>query len=135
MKNEAPEFLGKLSKRGVPVNGIFVSSGITLLCVALNYFFPGKVFMVLMSVATIAATISWMTITITHLKFRAKCLAEGKATKFKSPFYPVINYICMAFLLGVWGFMTQIEDMKLAVIILPIWLLLLWLGYKIKGEK
>ena len=135
MKNEAPEFLGKLSKRGVPVNGIFVSSGITLLCVALNYFFPGKVFMVLMSVATIAATISWMTITITHLKFRAKCLAEGKATKFKSPFYPVINYICMALLLGVWGFMTQIEDMKLAVIILPIWLLLLWLGYKIKGEK
>ena len=135
MKNEAPEFLGKLSKRGVPVNGIFVSSGITLLCVALNYFFPGKVFMVLMSVATIAATISCMTITITHLKFRAKCLAEGKATKFKSPFYPVINYICMAFLLGVWGFMTQIEDMKLAVIILPIWLLLLWLGYKIKGEK
>ena len=135
MKNEAPEFLGKLSKRGVPVNGIFVSSGITLLCVALNYFFPGKVFMVLMSVATIAATISWMTITITHLKFRAKCLAEGKATKFKSPFYPVINYICMAFLLGVWGFMTQIEDLKLAVIILPIWLLLLWLGYKIKGEK
>lgn len=135
MKNEAPEFLGKLSKRGVPVNGIFVSSGITLLCVALNYFFPGKVFMVLMSVATIAATISWMTITITHLKFRAKCLAEGKATRFKSPFYPVINYICMAFLFGVWGFMTQIEDMKLAVIILPIWLLLLWLGYKIKGEK
>lgn len=135
MKNEAPEFLGKLSRRGVPVNGIFVSSGITLLCVALNYFFPGKVFMVLMSVATIAATISWMTITITHLKFRAKCLAEGKVTKFKSPFYPVINYICMAFLLGVWGFMTQIEDMKLAVIILPIWLLLLWLGYKIKGEK
>ena len=135
MKNEAPEFLGKLSKRGVPVNGIFVSSGITLLCVALNYFFPGKVFMVLMSVASIAATISWMTITITHLKFRAKCLAQGKATKFKSPFYPVINYICMAFLLGVWGFMTQIEDMKLAVIILPIWLLLLWLGYKIKGEK
>lgn len=135
MKNEAPEFLGKLSRRGVPFNGIFVSSGITLLCVALNYFFPGKVFMVLMSVATIAATISWMTITITHLKFRAKCLAEGKATKFKSPFYPVINYICMAFLLGVWGFMTQIEDMKLAVIILPIWLLLLWLGYKIKGEK
>ena len=135
MKNEAPKFLGKLSKRGVPVNGIFVSSGITLLCVALNYFFPGKVFMVLMSVATIAATISWMTITITHLKFRAKCLAEGKVTKFKSPFYPVTNYICMFFLLGVWGFMTQIEDMKLAVIILPIWLLLLWFGYKLKGVK
>ena len=40
-KEEAPEFLGRLSGRGVAVRGIFVSSGITLICVALNYFFPG----------------------------------------------------------------------------------------------
>ena len=76
-KEEAPEFLGRLSGRGVPVRGIFVSSGITLICVALNYFFPGKIFMYLMSVATIAATISWMVITITHLKFRRQCRRGG----------------------------------------------------------
>ena len=83
-KDEAPEFLGQLSGRGVPVKGIFVSSGITLICVALNYFFPGKIFMYLMSIATIAATISWMTITITHLKFRKYCQKQGKKTKFQS---------------------------------------------------
>ena len=134
-KDEAPEFLAQLSGRGVPVKGIFVSSGITLICVALNYFFPGKVFMYLMSIATIAATISWMTITITHLKFRRHCQAQGKATKFRSPFYPAINYVCIAFLVGVWYFMLQIPDMALAVYLLPVWLLALWLGYLYREKK
>ena len=128
-KDEAPAFMGRLSSRGVPVNGIFVSSGITLICVALNYFFPGKVFMILMSVATIAATISWMTIAITHLKFRKYCQAAGKDVHFKSPLYPLTNYICIAFLVGVWVFMTQIPDMQLAVYLLPVWLIILWIGY------
>lgn len=129
-KDEAPKFLTDLSSRGVPVKGIYISSGITLICVALNYFFPGKIFMILMSVATIAATISWMTITITHLKFRKKCELEGTTNKFQSPFYPWINYFCIIFLVGVWVFMTQIPDMQLAVFILPVWLLLLWFGYR-----
>jgi len=128
-KDEAPEFLGQLSGRGVPVKGIFVSSGITLICVALNYFFPGKVFMYLMSIATIAATISWMTITITHIKFRKYCQEHGKKTKFQSPLYPFVNYVCILFLVGVWYFMLQIPDMELAVYLLPVWLLVLWLGY------
>lgn len=128
-KDEAPEFLGQLSGRGVPVKGIFVSSGITLICVALNYFFPGKIFMYMMSIATIAATISWMTITITHLKFRKYCQKQGKKTKFQSPLYPFSNYVCILFLVGVWYFMLQIPDMELAVYLLPVWLLVLWLGY------
>lgn len=134
-KDEAPAFLGHLSGRGVPVKGIFVSSGITLICVALNYFFPGKVFMYLMSIATIAATISWMTITITHLKFRRHCRATGKDTKFKSPLYPFINYACILFLAAVWYFMLQIPDMVLAVYLLPAWLIVLWLGYCWRERK
>jgi AAT family amino acid transporter/aromatic amino acid transport protein AroP len=128
-KDEAPEFLGQLSGRGVPVKGIFVSSGITLICVALNYFFPGKIFMYLMSIATIAATISWMTITITHIKFRKYCQEHGKKTKFQSPLYPFVNYVCILFLVWVWYFMLQIPDMELALYLLPVWLLVLWLGY------
>lgn len=128
-KGEAPAFLKKLSRRGVPTNGIFISSGITLVCVALNYFFPGKIFMILMSIATIAATISWLTIAITHLKFRQLCEKEGHVNKFKSPFYPFINYFCIAFLIGIWALMTQIPDMSLAVFILPLWLLILFICY------
>ena len=134
-KDEAPSFLSHLSVRGVPVMGIFVSSGITLICVALNYFFPGKIFMYLMSIATIAATISWMTITITHWKFRRHCQKTGKDVKFKSPLYPFINYVCILFLVAVWYFMLQIPDMALSVYLLPVWLIILWISYCWRERK
>ena len=130
--DDAPKFLRVLSGRGVPVRGIFVSSGITLVCVVLNYFFPGHVFMFLLSIATCAAVISWTTICVTHLKFRAKCERAGKALRYRSLFYPTANYLCLAFLAGVLACMTQIPDMLSAVIVLPIWLIVLYLGYRCK---
>ena len=132
---EAPAFFKRLSAHGVPMNGIFVSSGITLLVVAVNYFFPGKVFMYLLSIAVAAAVISWVTIAVTHLKFRQYCAEQGHDTKFKSLFYPFTNYLCLAFLAGIILLMTQIPDMQMAVIVLPIWLLVLGLGYSYKKKK
>ncbi len=46
-KGEAPQIFTRLSARGVPVIGILVSSGCTLVVVALNYFLEGHVFMYL----------------------------------------------------------------------------------------
>ena len=98
---EAPAFFRKLSPHGVPVRGILVSSGITLIVVALNYFLQGHVFMYLMMIATCAAVISWVVICITHLKFRAYCQAHGKQTKFHAILYPWANYLSLLFLAGV----------------------------------
>lgn len=132
---DAPHFLAHLSKRGVPTYGIFVSSGITLLVVAANYFFPGQVFMYFLSIATAAAVISWTVIAITHLHFRRYCQKMGQQTKFPSPGYPFINYICLAFLAAVIVFMTQLPDTRLAVGVLPVWLLVLWIGYHYRKDS
>lgn len=129
----APKFLTKLSSRKVPVNGILVSSGITLLAVALNYALPGQVFIYLMSIVTGAVVISWAMIVITHLKFRAHCNAVGIVPKFKAFLYPFANYLCLAFLAGVIILMTTMEEMRLAVMIMPIWLGAIWLFYKYKA--
>ncbi|MBR4383314.1 MAG: amino acid permease, partial [Selenomonadaceae bacterium] len=67
--NNAPKFFEKVSSRGVPVNGILVSSGITLLAAVLNYLLPDEVFMYMMSIVTGAVVISWGLIVLTHLKF------------------------------------------------------------------
>lgn len=132
---EAPRFLDSLSGRGVPVRGIFISSGITLLVVLLNYFFPEEAFIYFLSVATAAAVVSWVTICITHLKFRQYCRETGHATKFKSLCYPWANYLCLLFLAGVVFLMARIEFMRMAVIVLPLWLMVLWLGYKYKNRR
>jgi AAT family amino acid transporter/aromatic amino acid transport protein AroP len=59
----------------------------------------------------------------------------GQQTKFPSPGYPFINYICLAFLAAVIVFMTQLPDTRLAVGVLPVWLLVLWIGYHYRKDS
>ncbi len=132
---EAPKGLAKLSKRGVPVRGIFLSSGITLIVVAANYFFPEKVFMYFLSVATAASLISWFMIAVTHIFFKKRCKAEGKDTKFKSILYPFTNIICILFLFGILALMFTIPDMQLAAAVVPVWVVVLWIGYRYKVSR
>lgn len=128
----APKFLAKLSSRKVPVNGILLSSGITLIVVALNFFFPGQIFMYLMSIVTGAVVLSWILIDITHLKFKEHCEKSGHTTKFPSLLYPIANYACLLFLAGILILMMTIEEMRLAVMILPIWIVIIFIGYSYK---
>ncbi|MBR1646384.1 MAG: amino acid permease [Selenomonadaceae bacterium] len=130
--NNAPKFFEKLSSRGVPVNGILVSSGITLLAAVLNYLLPDEVFMYMMAIVTGAVVISWALIVITHLKFRKHCESTGVVPKFKSLFYPVADYLCLAFLAGILIIMATMDDMRPAVIVMPIWILAIRLFYKSK---
>ncbi len=128
----APKFFEKLSRRGVPVNGILVSSTITLLAVVLNYLLPDEVFMYMMAIVTGAVVISWAMIVLTHLKFRKHCKLSGVEPKFKSFFYPFADYLCLAFLAGVLIIMAMMDEMRPAVIVMPIWILAIWFFYKSK---
>ena len=132
--NNAPKFFERLSSRGVPVNGILVSSGITLLAAVLNYLLPDEVFMYMMSIVTGAVVISWALIVMTHLKFRKHCEAVGIVPKFKALFYPVANYLCLAFLAGILLIMATMDEMRPAVIVMPIWILAIWLFYRSKRK-
>ena len=136
-QGNAPKILTSLSRNGVPMIGIFVSSGITLIAVVLNYLFPGKVFMYLVSIAVAAVLVSWFIIVVTHLKFKKAKQREGIADKlhFKSIGYPIINYFCIAFLIFIAFMMYQIPDTQLALYILPVWIIVLAIGYSLKKKK
>ncbi len=131
-QGNAPKFFAKLSSKGVPAVGVFASSACTLLAVVLNYLLPGKVFMYLIAVAVLSAIISWTVIIIANLKFRAAHSADGDKLAFKVPWHPYSNYVCLAFMIMIVGLMLQIDDMKLSVYIMPLWLVILWLGFKLK---
>ena len=133
--SDAPKIFLKLSNHKVPVIGILASSGITLIVVALNFFFPGEIFTYLMAVVVCAIVVSWTAIVLTHLKFREHYKSIGKTTKFKAFFYPFANYFCIAFLVGIIILMTQIEGMNTAVFVLPVWLFVLWISYLYKQRK
>lgn len=132
-KGDAPAILHRLSHRGVPVTGTLISSGITFIIVIMNYLFPSQVFMYLFAVVIISAVINWVSITVTHMKFRQHCIKTGHPVPhFHSWLYPWMNYFCLAFLAGVIFMMTQIPDMQMAVWALPVWMLVLYAGYRFK---
>ncbi|WP_379089080.1 hypothetical protein [Pedobacter sp. UC225_65] len=67
-------------------------------------------------------------ITITHFKFKKAKQAAGIQTKFPSFIYPLSNYICLVFLVGILVIMW-ITGLKISVELIPGWLLLLYICY------
>ncbi|EGO64499.1 amino acid permease [Acetonema longum] len=131
-QGNAPRIFAKLNDKGVPVAGVLASSTCTLAAVALNYLMPGKVFMYLIAVAVLAAVISWIVIIIANLKFRAAKGNDADKLEFKVPLHPYSNYACLAFMIMIVVLMLQIDSMKLSVYIMPVWLVVLWIGFKLK---
>ncbi len=116
----------------------------------------------IMALATAAALITWAIIIIVHLKFRKAHKNRKENFIYAFALYPYANYFCLCFLallfcimffsgFGKNGLMIQLldmagirvsfleeyipvqmPDMSLAVIIIPLWCLFLFLGYKLK---
>ncbi len=135
LQNNGPKYFGKLNKNGNPRRGILFSSLFLLVAVVLNYFVPEKVFIYISSVATVAVITSWTIILITQLKFRqSKTKQDIEKLAFKMPLYPVTTYLALTFLALVIVLMAFIEGMRIALIVAPVWFLILYLGYKFKNK-
>lgn len=134
LQGRAPHFFGRLSSRKVPLNGILVSAVFLLIGVVLNYIVPGKVFTYVTSVGTFAALWVWAIIVLVQMKFRQELTPEQRSQlKYPMPGYPVINWVCLVFLAFVAVIMCFDPDTLIAMIVGPIWLLLLVAAYYIFG--
>lgn len=129
-EGSAPKMFGELNKSQVPMKGILISSFCMLIGVLLNYVVPGKVFSYVTSVATFAGIFVWFIILLAQMKFRKKLNKEQVSKlKFPMPLYPLTNYISMAFLIFVLVVMCFSPDTLVAVIVGPIWLVILIVCY------
>lgn len=136
LQKNAPKVFGELSPSGVPRNGILFSSFLILIAVVLNYFLPGRVFLIISSVTTIAVIIVWTMILICQLRFRkSKTEVEIRNLLFKLPFHKVLSGIALAFLGLVLVLMGFIPDMRIALFVGPVWLLILYIGYKLSHAR
>jgi aromatic amino acid transport protein AroP len=133
-QGSAPKFLKKLNKHSVPINAILISSCFAAICILINKVMPEEAFSILMSLVVSCLVINWVMISYTHLRFRLSKDKENTKTKFPSLFYPVSNYICFVFLLGILSIMW-ITNMKLSVELIPIWLGILFICFKVLKAK
>ncbi len=131
VQGNAPKFLARVSKRGVPVNSLLLSGIITSLVVVLNYLLPHEALGLLMALVVATLLLNWIMICMAHLKFRAAQRRKGRESKFKALLAPASNYFCIAFLGLILALMCTIDGMRLSAILLPVWILFLFIAFKL----
>lgn len=136
-QGNAPKALLALNRFGVPVNAIATSALVTFGCVILNYYMPKQALGILMSLVVSALVINWAMISLTHIKFRQYFQQNKTAPRFGFPslFYPYSNYICLAFVALILCILLSNNDTYISVILLPVWIILLWLAYMVFERK
>jgi aromatic amino acid transport protein AroP len=134
-QGNAPQFLSKINRRGIPVNAVMVSAFFTLMCVLINYLFPEKAFNLLMMLVVAAIVINWVVISYTHLKFKKHMISIHAPTQFPSIAYPFTNYLCIIFMCGILLIMSHTPDMRIAVMMIPVWISVLLVAYFFKNKK
>lgn len=127
-QGNAPAFLSKLNKNHVPVLAILVSGMFAAICIIINKLAPESALEILMSLVVSSLIINWLMISITHMKFRKSKQTEQVKTKFPSFLYPLSNYICLVFLVGILIIMW-VTGMKIPVELIPVWVVLLYFCY------
>ncbi|MFV8193738.1 amino acid permease [Acinetobacter soli] len=135
MQGNAPRVLQRVNHRGIPVYAAGVSASITALCVLINYLMPGKAFQFLMMLVVAALVVNWLMISWTHLEFRKAMQQRHHQTTFQSIMSPWSNYLTIAFIFGILIIMSITPDMRLAVMLVPIWLIVLAVVYQLKYRK
>ncbi len=74
-------------------------------------------------------------ISIIHLKFRADKRKAGQETRFKSFGYPLTNYLCLAFLGGILYVMYLTDGLRISVYLIPVWLAVLGISYRLRQKN
>jgi len=135
VQGNAPAFLTRVNARGVPVNSLFLSAAITSLVIVINYLVPKEAFGLLMALVVATLLLNWIMICLAHLKFRAAMRRQGRVTQFKALLYPAGNYICSAFFVLILGLMCTIDSMRMSAILLPVWIVFLFIAFKLLRRK
>jgi L-asparagine transporter-like permease len=141
LQDNAPKILTKTNNRGIPVHALIVSTILTFFVVPLNYFVSNwfDAFKIIMSFVVVCALLSWGMITISHMKFKKQKNIEHHTkdtTVFPSPLYPYSNYFTLIFYTFILVVMALPKlGMFKQVIALPIWILVVYLGYSLCNLK
>lgn len=134
-QGNAPAFLKKINRRGIPVNAVLFSAAVSGICVLMNYLMPGEAFGILMLLVVSALVINWLMISLTHLKFRKAMQEQQQTTAFPSLFGRWSNYLTISFIIMILMIMSFTKEMQIAVVLVPVWLLFLTIMYVMKYRR
>jgi len=134
----APKMFGRLSKRKVPLTALLFTMSFSLLSLLTSVMEADTVFILLMSIAGISVTISWMGIAFSQFMFRRHYLKAGgklEDLKYKVPFYPYIPLFCIVFCLLILVFLAFDPTQRIGLYYGVGFFVACMLFYKLRLEK
>lgn len=136
-QGDAPKRFSVLSKRAVPSAGLLFSCICLLSGVVLIYLIPNvmTVFTLVTTVSAILFMFIWSIILCSYLAYRKKRPQLHADSQYKMPWGIVMCWICLAFFAFVIVLLTLQPDTLQALIITPLWFIILAVAYQIIRKK
>ncbi|MBJ7221856.1 MULTISPECIES: proline-specific permease ProY [unclassified Brenneria] len=135
-QGHAPKAFTRVSKRGIPWVTVVVMMSALLVAVYLNYIMPGKVFLVIASLATFATVWVWIMILCSQIAFRRSLSREAvKSLAFPLRGGVATSVFGIVFLLFIIGLIGYFPATRVSLYVGLIWIALLLAGYVIKIKR
>lgn len=110
--------LGKLNKKGVPINALIFSMLFGCLSLLCGIFAEDTVYLWLLSIAGFGAVFIWASIALSNLLGRKKYIQEGgrvEDLKYKTPLYPFVPIVALVLNVAVMVSLAFIPEQRIAL--------------------
>lgn len=133
-KQASPVF-AKLNKNSVPSNALIMSTIVVSVGALLSKLMPENAFSVVTTISAICFIWVWSIILISHIIYKRKKRALHDASIFKAPLTPFINYVVLGFFVFLLIIMLFSEATRTALLLTPVWFIVLFILYKMKRKN
>lgn len=133
--SQGPKFLSKLNQNFVPGNALVVSAIVLSIGALLSYVIPDTAFGVVTTISAICFIWVWSIILISHIIYTKKHPDLHKKSHFKAPLAPYMNYAILIFFVAVLIIMFMSEETRMAVMLTPIWFIMLFITYALRKKR
>lgn len=144
---QAPKFLAKLNKRGIPIGALIITTIVGMLAFLASIFGDGAIYVWLLNASGVTGFIFWLGIAMSHYRFRKAYVAQGHSLEdlpYRAKWYPFgpifAIIVCLVVILAqdyqaFTGSHIDWKSLVVAYLGIPLFVVM-WLGYKfIKKTK
>ncbi|MEK3988884.1 MULTISPECIES: amino acid permease [Robertmurraya] len=134
-QNGGRGMLAKLNKNAVPSNALFISTVIVSVGTLLSKLIPEQAFGIVTTISAICFIWVWSIILISHIRYKKTRPDLHQKSIFKAPLTPFINYVVLALFAFILLVMLISESTRAALLLTPLWFVLLFGLYFFKRKK
>ncbi len=133
--DQGPANFAKLNKNHVPSNALLISALVLSVGALLSKLIPEQAFGIVTTISAICFIWVWSIILICHLRYKKSRPDLHEKSIFKAPFTPFINYVVLTLFAIILIIMSFAESTRVALLMTPLWFILLFSLYSLKRKK